>query len=302
MWPDLYRIDTPQGPFPLHTWGLMITLAFLAAAGVAQVRARAAGIDGDRLPGLYLVAFLCGLGGARLLHFTMAEPERFFRDPLVFFKAWEGGFAFYGGLLLATAGCLAYGYARGMATWKLADLLSPPVMLGLAIGRVGCFAAGCCHGGHVPLPDGAANMLPAGFTGGRLWVSSIPPFLLAEPFGGVGVNHRPLLPTQIWECAAALALFLVLSWRWRRRRYDGQVFAWLLLLYPPVRSAIEVFRGDTVRGIDWLGVFSTSQLVSLPVFAAGLVVVALRRGRGVVEVEAPRDEDRDLLEELRRER
>ena len=298
MWPDLFTIHTPNGAFPVHTWGLMITLAFLAAAGIAQGRARAAGVDGDKLPGLYLVAFLCGLSGARLMHFTMAEPERFFGDPLVFFRFWEGGFAFYGGLLLAIAGCLTYAWVRTIPLWKLCDLCSPSIMLGLAFGRIGCFSAGCCHGAIRAVPAGAANLL-SGFEGGRLWAFGQAPFLLEEPFRGVGINHQPLLPTQLWECAGALALFLILSWRWRHRRYDGQVFAWLLLLYPLLRSTIEHFRGDTIRGVDWLGFLSSSQLVSVPVFAAGLLLALLLRGRGIAAVEQ-RDEDEDLLEELRR--
>ena len=302
MWPDLFRIPTSDGSFPVHTWGLMITLAFLAAAGVTQARSRAAGIDGDKLPGLYLVAFVCGLAGARLLHFTMAEPERFFHDPLVFFRIWEGGFAFYGGVLVAIAGCLAYAVALKIPFWRLADLTSPAIMLGLALGRIGCFSAGCCHGSVRALPSGAVNLLPDGFTGGRLWAAGQAPFLLTEPFHGVGTNHQPLLPTQLWEAAAAFVLFLLLSWRWRRRRYDGQVFAWLLLLYPLARSTIEHFRGDTIRGVDWLGWFSTSQLISIPVFVAGLLIALLLRGRGLAATERAADDDADLLDELRRER
>jgi phosphatidylglycerol:prolipoprotein diacylglycerol transferase len=302
MWPDIFRVSTSDGSFPVHTWGLMITLAFLAAAGVTQARARDAGIDGDKLPGLYLVAFLCGLAGARLLHFTMAEPARFFHDPAVFFRIWEGGFAFYGGVLLAIAGCFTYALLLGIPIWKLSDLTSPAIMLGLSLGRIGCFCAGCCHGAVHALPAGAENILPEGFAGGRLWAFGQTPFLLAEPFGGVGIQHQPLLPTQLWESAAALGLYLLLTWRWRTRRYDGQVFAWLLLTYPLVRSTIEIFRGDAIRGVDWLGLFSTSQLISIPVFTAGLVLALLLRGRGLATVERAADGDADLLDELRRER
>lgn len=299
MLPDLFTITTPDGAFPIHTWGVMITLAFLASAWVTQNRAREAGVDGDRLVGLYLVAFLCGLAGARLLHFTMADTARFFSDPLVFFRIWEGGFAFYGGVLAGAIGCVIYALVRDIPVWKLADLVAPAIMIGLALGRIGCFMAGCCHGAACPLPEGAVNLLPASFDGGALWAFASPPFLAAEPHGGVGVNGVPQLPTQLWSSAIALALFGLLSWRWRHRRYDGQVMAWLLLIYPLTRSSIEALRGDTVRGVDWFGVLTTSQLVSIPVFLVGLVIVLLRRRRGVAAVERP-DEDRELLEELLR--
>jgi phosphatidylglycerol:prolipoprotein diacylglycerol transferase len=298
MLPDLFTIGTAQGSFPIHSWGVMITVAFLVSAWVVQSRAREGGVDGDKLVGLYLVAFLCGLAGARLLHFTMAEPDRFFDNPLVYFRFWEGGFAFYGGVLLALVGCVIYARVRDIPVWKLADLTAPGIMIGLCLGRLGCLMAGCCHGAACPLPDGAVNLLPF-FDGGELWAFASPPFLAVEPAGGVGTNGVPLLPTQLWSSVVAFALFGLLSWRWRHRRYDGQVFAWLLLIYPLTRSGIEALRGDTIRGVDYLGHFTTSQLISIPVFIAGLVIVVWRRRGGVATVQH-RDHDGELLEDLLR--
>ncbi len=301
MLPDLITLPTPYGDVPIHTWGVMITMAFLVSSWVAQSRAERGGVDGDKLVGLYLVAFVCGLAGARLLHFAMAEPDRFFSNPLVYFRIWEGGFAFYGGVLLAILGCVIYARVRDIPVWKLADLTAPAIMIGLALGRLGCFMAGCCHGAACDLPDGAVNLLPDSFSGGALWLFGSPPFLAAEPTAGVGTNGVPLLPTQLWSAAIALGLFLLLSWRWKHRRYDGQVFAWMLLIYPFTRSSIELLRGDTIRGVDWFGALTTSQLVSIPVFLAGVTIVVLRRRGGIAAVEE-RDDEADLLDELMRER
>ncbi len=301
MWPTLFTIGDAPRDIPVHTWGLMITLAFLAAAAVAQVRASRAGVDGDKLGGLYLVAFVTGLAGARLLHFTMAEPQRFFADPLMFFRFWEGGFAFYGGVLLATLCGTLYALWRGINILKLADLAAPAIMIGLALGRIGCFFAGCCHGKACPLPAGAHDILPRGFSGGALYVSANSPFLLLEYHHSVGTNDVVMYPTQIWASLLALGMFFLLSWRWRHRRYDGQVFAWLMIIYPLIRSSIELFRGDTIRGVGYLGYLSTSQLVSIPVFVAGMLLVLLRRGKGVAVVEAP-DRDAQLMDEILSER
>jgi phosphatidylglycerol:prolipoprotein diacylglycerol transferase len=275
----------------------MITLAFLLAGWVAQTRAEKAGVDGYRLTGLYVVLFLSGLAGARLLHFLMAEPEHFFADPLVYFRFWEGGFAFYGGAILGTLCGILYARLRGVDIWRLADLCAPPLMLGLGIGRIGCFLAGCCHGAARALPESFLSLLPGSFSGGALYVMGQPPFLLEEFRHGVGLNNTPMLPTHLWESVGALLLFAVLSWRWSRRRYDGQVFAWLMLLYPVLRSAIELFRGDTIRGVGWFGFLSTSQLLSIPIFALGLLLVVLRRRRGLRPVERV-DDDQELLREI----
>jgi phosphatidylglycerol---prolipoprotein diacylglyceryl transferase len=289
MWPTLLTIGDA---LPVHTWGLMITLAFLAAALVAHARADRAGVDGDRLVGLYLVTFLAGLAGSRLLHFTMAEPERFFRDPLVYLRFWEGGFAFWGGVVLGGLTAILWAHWRKLPVWALTDLLAPPVMLGLAIGRIGCFFAGCCHGRACPVPEGAVNLLPADFSGGALWVSASPPFVVEMFHHGMGMRDTPMLPTHLWECVAAFLLFLVLSWAWRRRRHDGQVFGLLLVLYAVVRAVIELFRGDTVRGVGWFGHLSTSQVVGIPMFLLGLLVIALTRHTPVTPPRtAPTDDD-----------
>ena len=109
---------------------------------------------------------------------------------------------------------------------------------------------------------------------------------------GVGSIHDvPIYPTQGFESLGAFSLFLFLSWVWHsRRRFDGQVFAMLLLTYPFLRSTIENFRGDTVRGTDWLGLFSTSQLVSIPTLLIGATIFALRFRSGVTEETPYREE------------
>ena len=68
------------------------------------------------------------------------------------------------------------------------------------------------------------------------------------------------------------------------RRFDGQIMAALMMTYPLARSTIEQFRGDTLRGTDYFGFLSTSQVVSLPVLAAGLLIIAWKV-RGGVEAE-----------------
>lgn len=301
MWPTLFTIAVRDIHVPVHSWGVALTLAFLVSAAVTQARAPSSGVDGDKLGGVYLASFVGGLLGARVLHFTMAEPGSLLRDPGILFRFWEGGFAFYGGVILATLACIAYARLRQIPFLKLADLTSPGIMLGLSIGRIGCFFAGCCHGRHHALPEGAVNLLPDSFSGGALYLVSQAPFLLEETHGGVGVRDLPLYPTQLWEHVGAMALFGILSWRWWHRRYDGQVFAWMLILYAILRSSIEMFRGDVVRGVDHLGFLSTSQAVSIPMLVVGVALVVLQRGRGVAVVEQ-KDRDKELLDEMLDER
>lgn len=302
MFPYLFSQATDLGPIEFKTYGLMLMLAFLAAGMVSYLRAPKVGIDGDHLGPLMLVIITSAIVGARLLHFLMAEPTTFLANPLIFFSCSSGGMAVYGGIIGATLASAIFARARGIPFWKLADVAAPTIALGQAIGRLGCFAAGCCHGAACPLP--VTGSITGGlFPGGQvITVDGFPHVaLLFERGVGVGaIFDAPTYPTQMWETLSTFALFLFLSWMWARwRRFDGQIFAAYLFLYAFIRYTIELYRGDTIRGVDWFGLFSTSQLVAIGMVTVALVVAALgwRRGLGP-EVPVTRgepDDDDDIL-------
>lgn len=279
MYPTLYELNG----LGLHTWGLMVTLAFLGAILVVHLRAPRVGIDPDLLVPLYLLAVATGLGGSRLLHFVFAQPADLFADPLILFNPNRGGFAFYGGVIGGVVSGGIYAQVRKIPMWKLLDLGAPAIMLGLAIGRVGCFFAGCCHGALCPAPLGDELVAFAGGAVHRVegfpWVALI--------FNGLGVGRildRPLYPTQLFEITTGLALFTLLSVVWSRfRRWDGQVLALMLIGYAIARTFNEQLRGDTVRGVHSLGPISvsTSQIVAAAMILTAAVIIALRRKQGL---------------------
>jgi phosphatidylglycerol:prolipoprotein diacylglycerol transferase len=293
MYPTLYTQHTAMGDVPYNTWGLMITLAFLTASLTAQVRAARVGIDPDKLVGIYVAAIVTGLLGARLLHFLMATPEEFFANPLVYFKIWQGGFAFYGGLILASIVAMWMAHKRGLNVLKVADLIAPVVMLGLAFGRIGCFFAGCCHGMAMPLPADAQGLFSESFSGGQLYWMPHPPYLLELTHHGVGHNDIPVLPTQLYESVAAFTIFVLTSILWRFRRFDGQVMGAMLVLYSIWRPFNESLRGDEIRGVGYFGFLTTSQLISIPVFVVG-VLFLLNGFRVGFAPEKPFDPDEEL--------
>lgn len=294
MYPTLY-----EGEFAsIHSWGMMVLLAFVAAAGFVSLRSSRVGIDPDKLVPFYIVVGAFGMVGARLLHFTFAEPELFFSNPLVFFDPGHGGWAFYGGVIGGVASGAIYCLIFGINPWKLADIAAPSIMLGLAVGRIGCFLAGCCHGGVCPNPVlGDLLTLPYGEVKS---ITGFPFFALRfEPGVGVGaLRGEVLYPAQVFEIAFGLAWFGLLSamWRWGRR-FDGQVLAVMLLLYAGSRSWVEGFRGDAIRGLyEVAGIeLSTSRIVAIGMAALAMVIVAVKLPRGVAPEEPfdPDDEDED---------
>ena len=283
MYPTFFRFQG-QG---FHMWGLMLMFAFAAAILVLNKRAKKVGIDPDLLVMFYQIIIIAALIGSRLLHFVFAESALFFSNPLVFFDFDQGGFAFYGGAIGGSVSGAWYIKKKGIPFWKLLDAAAPTMMLGLAVGRMGCFFAGCCHGRAV---DAAQTGVLWSLPGGSIVSLDGLPLVAFNFVQGVGVGniHRiPIYPTQAFESFGAFSIFALLSWLWvKHRRFDGQIFACLLLLYPILRGTIEAFRGDVVRGTDWFGLFSTSQVVSIPTFAMGLAIFAIRM-RHEVEPETP---------------
>jgi phosphatidylglycerol:prolipoprotein diacylglycerol transferase len=321
MWPKLYDLDGPTGTADVNTYGLLIVLAFTAAFLLVHVRARRAGIHPDRLIGTYLAAAFGGMLGGRIGYALTVDAARTFADPTSLLSF--SGFMLYGGI---AGGVLAVGLVAFVARidlWKLADLAGPAVLVGIAVGRLGCFFAGCCHGAVAPVGDHPIGLLPETFPG-QMWLSDRFPFLALEFEQGVGRLHDvPLYPTQLWHSFGSLALSVFLFALWDRRRFDGQIAALMLVLEPPVRMFTEAFRADE-RGyvVSWsispdlaarlppglsqagehLGVavagITTSQGIGVLMMAAGVALYLARRRTGVA-VERPVTAGRgDLLDEL----
>ncbi|MGH9399236.1 MAG: prolipoprotein diacylglyceryl transferase family protein, partial [Thermoanaerobaculia bacterium] len=73
----------------------------------------------------------------------------------------------------------------------------------------------------------------------------------------------PLHPTQLYLSLNAFLIFLALTWAWRRRSFDGEIFWLYVLLYAISRGVLEIWRGDLMRGFVIHGILSTSQFIGL---------------------------------------
>jgi len=232
------------GPLTLHTYGVLLAVAFLAGLWVASRQARRAGLDAARVTDLGVYVLIAGLLGAKgmLLVVDWSYYSQNWREMLGIFQS---GGVFYGGLLLALPVALWLIRRYGLPVWATTDVLAPGVILGQAIGRLGCLAAGCCHGRAADVP----------------WAVTFRD-IYAQRTVGTPVDV-PLHPTQLYESLAALAILTVLLWVAPRKRFHGQVTASYLLLYATARFVIEFFRGDVARGTVFGGALSTSQFIAL---------------------------------------
>ena len=147
---------------------------------------------------------------------------------------------------------------RKLALWKVADILAPSIALGYVFGRIGCLLNGCCYGRVCSVPWGIRFPYES-----FAWKTQFDASLAArfEP-------SAPVHPTQIYDALLNLALYLTLGWLYRRKKFDGQVFAVYLLGYAVTRSIVESFRGD-YSAEHLYGGLTPAHLVSIAIFAAG---------------------------------
>ncbi|MCD4690857.1 prolipoprotein diacylglyceryl transferase [bacterium] len=188
------------GSLPIRSYGLMIALAFAISIWLARRRAPARGIDPDTIIDLSFFVIISSIAGARLTY-VIVQWEHYAGNPLTALRIWDGGLALYGGILAGILCGLWFFRRRGINMWEGTDVMTPPLALGVGIGRIGCFLNGCCFGKPCSLP----------------WAVAFP----ADSGAGSWFPGGPLHPTQVYESLAAFAPLAVLLVRARRRPLPG---------------------------------------------------------------------------------
>lgn len=184
------------------------------------------------------------IAGGKLLFLLTKLPElmanwtQVIENPAAWMGLMSGGFVFYGGLFGAIGGICLYAKQYHLKVRMLLELLIPVVPLVHALGRVGCFCAGCCYG------------IPMDPPWGVYFIHS-----LSAP------HDQAFFPVQLLEAACNLVLFFLLMLRYAKKRTKGEAACCYLLSYSVLRFGLEFLRADVQRGI-WGGL-STSQWISL---------------------------------------
>ncbi|MBI3292565.1 MAG: prolipoprotein diacylglyceryl transferase, partial [Elusimicrobia bacterium] len=221
------------------TYGVLVAGSFLVGWWVAQQNVHRLALEERLFEQVAWWAVIGGLLGGRLTYVALNLSD-YLNHPVEIFKIWQGGMVFYGGFLVAAvAGAVCvrrYRRTHGLVhdgpvcVWRFADALAPAIALGHAMGRLGCFAAGCCYG------------RPTAFRWGVI-------FRHPESLAPLGIR---LHPTQLYEAALNLGIFGLLQWRLLtivkretfEQKHPGQVFAWYVGLYAVTRFFLEWWRGD----------------------------------------------------------
>lgn len=248
----MYPILLKLGSFELRSYGVVIALAILAAYLLGRREASRQNMDPRLVEDFAFFAILFGIVGARLYYVAFFDPGMFLRQPLMVLALWKGGLAIHGALLAGLLTGIWFCRKRGISVWTFADTLAPALILGQAIGRLGCFLNGDAYGIPTSVP----------------WAIT---FTDPNALAPLGV---PRHPTQLYEMGLDLVLFGVL-WAFRKRRLvPGQLFLLYAGGYAVIRFIVETFREDQLQ---FAGGVSAAQTLSVLVLAGTLVALALLR-------------------------
>jgi len=258
MLPKLISI----GSFYIPTYGVLVALGFLVGLGITLRLARRAGLPAEQITNLAVYCAIAGIVGAKLFMFLFDLGD-YIRDPGQIFtlETLQAAGVFHGGFIAAFLMALFYLRRQHLPAFTTMDAFAPGVAIGQAIGRLGCFAAGCCWGRECDLPWGVH---------------------FRSDFAAPVPLDKPLHPVQLYESAADLLIFGILYRQAVRSHRPGQVIGLYLVLYSAARFIIEFFRvheQSTVAGL------SLTQWIAAGLFAVGLGI--LLRGQRVATVGQP---------------
>ncbi len=262
MLPRLFHI----GSYAQATYGVLVAIAFLVALSVVARLARRAGLDSDQVVNLGILCGLSAIVGAKLMMYLIDIPY-YVQNPGEIFSlsTLQAGGVFYGGLIAALIASTVYMRRHRLPPLLTADVFAPGIALGHSIGRLGCFAAGCCWGRPTSLPWGVTFTNP-----------------IAHELVGVPLDIK-LHPTQLYESAAELIIFTILYWRIRRPHAPGAIISLYLILYSTVRFLVEFVRYHEQPN-PFGGPLNTSQWISLLLAALGAAYFLRRRTHPVPAV------------------
>lgn len=236
---DLFSI----GKFTVHGYGLMIGLGFMLAVLLGARKATKIGLSADHVTNIAICTLVFGFLGGKLL-FIIVEVKDFFSNPLAVLGS--QGFVVYGGIISGVASIYIYCRIKKISPRQYFDVIGNFVPINQALGRIGCFLAGCCYGRAT-----------------HAWYGVVFPEGCLAPAG------VKLIPTQLIMAAGDMLIFLLLCVVDRKKKHDGLVASCFLIFYSIGRFIIEFLRND-YRGS--VGFLSTSQFIAIWTLVAGIAM------------------------------
>lgn len=264
MHPILFEI----GPFTVRTYGLLLAVSFIAGILLALRRSRARGLNQNQMINMSLLIMVAGIVGARIMY-VIPHWNEFSANPLDIISPFQSsgsigltGLTMYGGFIAAILVSILYLRVNRLSIWKACDAFVPSIALGIGISRVGCYMNGCCFG--LPTESALGVVFPAFSAAGSFY------------------PDVHLHPAQLYNAVLGFGLFGLLMWLDRKPKYDGFLFAVLLIAEPVTRFFVDLFRYyESSMTLGSLGgmALSVNQGISIALCGIGFLLLGWVRNR-----------------------
>ena len=270
MFPVIFKI----GGFELHTYGVMLAIAFAVAVYIALKRVQRYGFTFVQFYDISMVIIVAAIVGSRVAYVILHMDEfqgRWWDTINPFQSTGEIGLSGLGGVILAVPAVLIYVRAKKLHLGKVVDVIAPSLAIGTAIGRVGCFLNGCCFGKPCDLP----------------WAVHFP----EGSFAHYAYHGAPIHPTQLYAIIYCLLIFLILTKTERVKPFHGFNFALFMILYGVFRFLNEFLRyyEGSEAGLNLLKItevnITFSQISCLALILAGIVIILLTKRSSNLDAE-----------------
>jgi len=247
----MHRILFEVGGNPVYTYGVLMAIGIIVGVGLTWYLARKQNRYSDEVIDFALWAVIFGIIGSRL-SYVIPRWDLYAANPMDLFAIWQGGLTIQGGLIGGLLAGIVYTKIKGIKFWYFADLFAPGMVLGQAMGRIGCYFFGCSFG--VPTNSGWGLVFPEG----------------TDAFAIFGA--QALYPTQMFEFVWDIAILALILIIWQRRRFDGFAFLLYFALWNIGTAVIRFWRGDIA--VDVSGI-TGGQVVGFSAAALAIVLFVL---------------------------
>lgn len=224
------------GHFSIYLFGLTIALGMLVGSIIMIKEAKRKGLNQEKLTDLLIYTLITSIIGARLYYVLVFSPKYYLENPKAIFAIRDGGLSIQGALIFGILFAIVYTKKNNISFWKAADTFAPGIIIGQAIGRIGCDVFG------VPMTQ--------------------------QYFWGIRINNQLLHPTQIYEALLDLILFTYLWSKRSRLKYDGEIFIKYIIGFSIIRGVVEFFRSNPIV----FGPFTVAHVTSVVIIGIALIV------------------------------
>ena len=263
MHPVLFKVGT----LTIGTYGLLLSFGFFLALVLSKHLGKREGISTKKIVDLSVSLLFAGVVGSKLLMIVVDLFNGADIVGILDLAYLRAGGAIHGGIISAVIAFFWQTKRLRLPVLKTMDCMSPALALGQAVGRLGCFYAGCCYGTTSSLP----------------WAVTFVD-IEAQNISGTPLAI-PLHPVQLYSFLSSLIVTVMLLMVFKRRQFVGQVSGCYFVMEGALRIIVEHWRGDIDRGfllgIPWL---STGRLTSCLFVIFGILILgySVRNRQAVV--------------------